>query len=126
MAKIYCHVNQCNASVQYFTILQADKYWTVSEKPIKLKICSLKLSYVRINVAYDATDFVTKQFCRTAYTDDRAKESLSSATKTFSHTIKQLLHQYHKILAWCNIAGQFASSFSLNITRSQYLWWLMQ
>ena len=35
----------------------------------------------------------------------RATESLCSTTKTFSHTIKQLLHQYHKILALCNIKG---------------------
>ena len=54
VAKIYCHINQCNASVQYFAILHDDKYCTISEKP-------------------------------------------------FSHTIKQLLHQYHKILALCNI-----------------------
>ena len=30
------------------------------------------------------------------YADGRATESLCSATRTFSHTIKQLLHQYHK------------------------------
>ena len=41
MAKIYCHINQCNASVQYFAILHADKYCTISEKPIKLKMRSL-------------------------------------------------------------------------------------
>ena len=26
MAKIYCHINQWDASVQYFAILHADKY----------------------------------------------------------------------------------------------------
>ena len=35
--------------------------------------------------------------------DGRATESLCSATKTFSHTIKQLLHQYHKVLALCKL-----------------------
>ena len=40
MAKIYCHINQCNANVQYFAILHADKYCTISEKPIKLKMRS--------------------------------------------------------------------------------------
>ena len=38
MAKIYCHINQCNANVQYFAILHADKFRTISEKPTKLKI----------------------------------------------------------------------------------------
>ena len=41
MAKIYCCINQCDASVQYFVISHADKYCTISENPIKLKICSL-------------------------------------------------------------------------------------
>ena len=26
MAKIYCHINLCNATVQYFAILHADKF----------------------------------------------------------------------------------------------------
>ena len=29
---------QCNASVQYFAIMHVDKYCTISENPIKLKI----------------------------------------------------------------------------------------
>ena len=41
MAEIYCHVNQCDASVQYFAVLHADKYCTISGKLIKLKIHSL-------------------------------------------------------------------------------------
>ena len=32
MAKIYCHINQCNASVQYFAILHANKYCMIAEK----------------------------------------------------------------------------------------------
>ena len=32
MAKIYCHINQCDASVQHFAILYADHYYTISEK----------------------------------------------------------------------------------------------
>ena len=74
MAKIYCHINQCDAGVQYFAILYADKYCMISEKSIKLKIHSMK---------------------------------------NFSHTIKQLLHQYHKILALWNIKGELASLFSV-------------
>ena len=70
---------------------------------------------------YDATDFQTKKSCCTAYADGRAKESLCSTTKTFTDTIKQLLHQYHKILALCNIRGELASWFPLNISRSQYV-----
>ena len=55
------------------------------------------------------------------YDDGRATESLFSATKTFSQKIKQLLPQYNKILALCNIRG-----FSLNTTRSHYFVVLMQ
>ena len=40
------------------------------------------------------------KFCRATYANGRATESLCSATKAISHTIKQLLHQYHKILYW--------------------------
>ena len=65
----------------------------------------------------DAKDFATKQFCRATYADGRATESLYGATKTFSHMIKQLLHQYHKILDLCNIKGALARPFSLNIAR---------
>ena len=45
---------------------------------------------------------------RKVYADGRAKESLCSVTKTFSHTIKQLLYQNHKIFALCNIEGELA------------------
>ena len=41
MIKIYCHINQCNASVQFFAIMHADKYCTISEKPIKMKMILL-------------------------------------------------------------------------------------
>ena len=41
MAKIYCHINQCDASVQYFAILHAENYCTLSKKPLTLKIHSL-------------------------------------------------------------------------------------
>ena len=75
---------------------------------------------------HDATVFATKNICRATYDDCRATESLYSATKNFSHTIKQLLHQYHKTLALCNIKGELASSFSSNIARSQYFVVLMQ
>ena len=40
MAKIYCQINQCDASVQYFATLHTNKYYMIAEKPIKLKICS--------------------------------------------------------------------------------------
>ena len=41
MAQIYCHINQCDASVPYFAILHADKYCTLSKKSLTLKIHSL-------------------------------------------------------------------------------------
>ena len=40
--------------------------------------------------------------------------------------IYQLLHQYHKILAACNIQGERACEFSFNIAQSQYFVVLMQ
>ena len=127
MAKIYCHINQCNVSVQYFSILHADKYCTITEKPIKLKMRSL-LAFIPNNKRRSMMRQILRQkkFCHATYADGRATESLCSATKTFSHTIKQLLHQYHKLLALCNIKGELASSFSLNIARSQYFVALMQ
>ena len=69
---------------------------------------------------HHATVFATKNIFRATYDDCRATDSSYSATKNFIHTIKQLLHQYHKILAFCNIKGDLASSFSLNIACSQY------
>ena len=50
-------------------------------------------------------------------------ESLRSTTKAFSHTIKQLLHQYHNILALCNIIGELVS---FNTACSKYFVVLMQ
>ena len=41
MANLYCHINQYNASVQYFALLRANKYCMIAEKPTKLKICAL-------------------------------------------------------------------------------------
>ena len=41
MAKIYCHINQSNASVQYFAKLYNDRHCTLSGKPSKLKIHTL-------------------------------------------------------------------------------------
>ena len=72
------------------------------------------------------TDFGTKHFCGATYTDGHVTESLCRATKTFSHAIKQFLHQYHKILSLCNIKEELASLFFLSITRSQYCVVLMQ
>ena len=113
MAKIYCHINQCDASVEYFAILHAVKE-TFNTKH------TLTLTFIRKNKRRSTMRvFATKNICC-------ATESLCSATKNFSHTIKQLLHQYHKILALCNIKGELASSFSLNIARSQYFVVLMQ
>ena len=45
---------------------------------------------------YDATDLVTKLFS-TTYADGGITESLCSATKALTHTIRQLLYQYQYI-----------------------------
>ena len=51
MAKICCHVNQCNLSVQYFAILHPHKYCMMSGKLRQLKINSFNLYTLRISVA---------------------------------------------------------------------------
>ena len=51
MAKIFCHTNHCDASVQYFAILHAHKYCTMSRKPRRLKMNTLSPSKARIRVA---------------------------------------------------------------------------
>ena len=117
MAKIYCHINQCDASVEYFAIFHAVKE-TLNTKNT-LTLTSIRKNKRRSTMRVFATVFATKNICC-------ATESLCSATKNFSHTIKQLLHQCHRILALCNIKGELASSFSLNIARSQYFVVLMQ
>ena len=75
---------------------------------------------------YQTIISIVKHINRETYDDCHATESLRTVTKNFTHTIKQLFHQYHKILALCNIKGELASSFSLNIARSQYFLVLMQ
>ena len=69
---------------------------------------------------HDATDFATNNFRRAIYIHGRATKSLFCATKIFSHTIKQLLHQCHKILPLYNIKGELTRSLPLNIARSQH------
>ena len=73
---------------------------------------------------YDTKDFATKFFL-TTYADGGITESLCSATKAFRHTIKQLLHQYHKVIAMCNNKGEIATSFSMKTAHSQYSMVLM-
>ena len=46
MAKIYCHINHCNASVQYFAILHAHKYCTMSRKHRRLKTDTHTLTFI--------------------------------------------------------------------------------
>ena len=53
MAKIYCHINQCDASVKYFAILHAHKYCTMSRKPKRLKI-KYTLTFIRKNKRHSA------------------------------------------------------------------------
>ena len=117
MAKIYCHINQWDASVQDFATLHAVKEIHNTKNTLTL------VFILRITSRYHATLFATKNICRATYDDCRVTESLRIMTKNFSHTIKQLFHQYHIILALCNIKEELESSFSLNIARSQYLWY---
>ena len=104
MAKIYCHINQW--------IFHDFRETNKSEN-------MFALTFIRKNKCRSIMQHILrpKEFRRTTYADGRATESLGSATKTFSHTIKQLLHQYHNIMA---------SSFSLDIACSPYFVVLMQ
>ena len=77
MAKIYCHINQCHASVQYFAILHAVKE-THDTKNI------LTFTFIlRLNVAAPCDSVHDKKICRATYDDCRVTESLYSATKNF-------------------------------------------
>ena len=49
MAKIYCHINQWDASVQYFAILHADKYCTLLRKIIHNTKNTLTLVFILKN-----------------------------------------------------------------------------
>ena len=55
----------------------------------------------------------------TTYARCRLTESLCNVTKIVCHMKKPLLHQYHKILASCNIKGELISLFSLNTASGQ-------
>ena len=81
------------------------------------------LTFIPIN----KRNSIMRQILRKILSRDICRcQSLCSATKTFICAIKQLSHQYHKILALCNIKEELASSFSMNIARSQYFVVLMQ
>ena len=86
MAEIYCHINQSNASVQYFAILHFVR-----------EICKTENTFtLTLSRQNDATKLAASKFCR-------ARESLCGANKDFSRMIRHLLRQYHKTLALCNI-----------------------
>ena len=110
MAKLHCHINHCDATVQYFAILHAHKYCTISRKSRRLKI-RYTLTFIRKNKRPVRCDivcgkkFLSRDMCR--LTRDKI---VVQWDKKLSHPIKQLLHQYHKILAFCNIKGELASS----------------
>ena len=61
-------------------ILHADKYCTLSGKPVKLKIDPISPLYVKISVA----EYVANKFSRATY----------AIQKNFGHMVKQVLHQY--------------------------------
>ena len=92
MTKIYCHVNHCNAIVQYFATLH-----TVWE------ICNIENTSTLIFIFKNKCGSTMRQSlrqkrCRATYTNCSTTESLCITTKNLSHTIKQLFHQYHKII----------------------------
>ena len=62
---------------------------------------------------YVATDFASNNY-------RGETESLRSITEIESNVVKQLSHQYHKILSLRNTKEELASSLSLHTVRSQY------
>ena len=68
-----------------------------------------------------ATKFASNNYSSsTTYARCRLTESLCNVTKIVGHMKKPLLHQYHKILASCNIEGELISLFFLNTASGQY------
>ena len=60
-----------------------------------------------------------------SWVTERQQQSVCKL-ETARFNIYQLLHQYHKILAACNIQREPACEFSSNIAQSQYFVVLMQ
>ena len=82
MTKIYCHITQCNAIVQYFAILHAVRE-TYNIKD------TFTLTFIRKNKRRSTMRQSLRQKSFVARnTDCRATESLCNMTKNFSHTIK--------------------------------------
>ena len=110
MAKICCHINQCSASVQYFAIMQMLHDFRENSKTRN----TFTLTFIRKGKCCSMMRQILRQI---AYVHDHATKSLFCTTKIFSHMMKLLLHQCHKILALCNIkielAGQQATSVVL-------------
>ena len=111
MAKTHCHINRyiailiCKCAIFCdSTSRQITQDFRETYKTENLFI----LTFIMIRQTLRQ-----KNACCTKYVDGRA-------TKNFSRTVRQLLHQYHKILALCNIKRELPSSFPLNIARSQY------
>ena len=90
MIKIYCHINQCSISVQYFARLHANKYCMIAEKPVMLKNM-FTLTFIGKDKCRCMMQLILQQnFCLMTYAHGRTTESLCSVTKAFNHTIKQL------------------------------------
>ena len=94
MAKIYYHINQYNTSVQYFAILHVvrDTYNTKA---------TFTLTFIRKNKRGSALRQKTFVARHTPIVGRQNHCVLRQ--KKIIQTIKQLLHQYHKILALCII-----------------------
>ena len=83
MAKIYCHINQWDVSVQYFAILY-------DVKEIHNTKNTLTLVFILKNKCGSTMRHCLQQknICRPTYDDCRETESLRTVTKNFSHIIK--------------------------------------
>ena len=109
MAKINCHLNQYNACVNSL------RYCALSRKPIELKIHSLQISYIRTTAAVrcDRVCNTKRLSCDICLLPcDIIIVQCDKKFQPYDKTVIASIPQ--KILALCNIKGEFVSSFSLN------------
>ena len=77
--------------------------------------------YMKMSLGEIVTEFASNNYnSSTTHARCCLTKSLCNVTKIVGHMKKPLLHQYHKILASCNIEGELISLFFLNTACGQY------
>ena len=102
--RILLYINQCKASVEYFSILHAVKQTYRTENPCTL---TLKVNIKCHSMLRHSLRQITMSHSNWHLSCDRV---IVQCENNFTQTIKQLLHQHRNIpvLASCNIKGELA------------------